>query len=230
MGTGYNPSIVTDGLVFCVDAANQRSYPKSGTTWSDLAGSNNGTLANMDASNFDSANGGGLLFDGTDEYVHGGDTAGSITNPCSIAIWFKATGVPSNNDTAGGALFAQSNDFHHGIFISMSWAYSRILFSTYVNNSINSSTNSVSQNDYHYITGRQDGAVQQIFLNGELIASRSYTSAPYAANPAYQIGRWGMGSYQRYCNGYIYNLSLYNRALTADEIRQNYEATIGRYS
>ena len=230
MGTGYNPRIVTDGLVLCLDAANSRSYPGTGTTWTDLKGGNNGTLANMDASNFDSANGGGLLFDGTDEYVHGGDTAGSITNPCSIAIWFKATGAPSHNDGAGGALFAQSNNIQHGIFISMPWAYSRILFSTYLNNSIDSSTNSVSQNDYHYITGRQDGTVQQIFLNGELIASRSYTYAPAVVNPAYQIGRWGYGNYERYFNGYIYNLSLYNRALTPDEIRQNYLATKERYA
>ena len=39
MGTAYNPTIVTDGLVLCLDAANSRSYPKSGTAWSDLAGS-----------------------------------------------------------------------------------------------------------------------------------------------------------------------------------------------
>ena len=230
MGTGYNPRIVTDGLVLCLDAANVRSYPGTGTTWTDLKGGNNGTLANMDASNFDSASGGGLLFDGTDEYVHGGDTSGSITNSCSTSIWFKATGVPSNNDTAGGTLFAQSNSFNHGIFISMSWINSNIIFGTFINNSITSNTNSVSQNDYHYITAQQDGTVQQIFLNGELIASRSYTSAPYAVNPAYQIGRWGMGSYQRYFNGYIYNLSLYNRALTAEEVRQNYLATKERYA
>jgi hypothetical protein len=37
MGTSYNPRIVTDGLVFCVDAANKRSYPGAGTTWYDLS-------------------------------------------------------------------------------------------------------------------------------------------------------------------------------------------------
>jgi len=230
MGCNAGPDIIEDGLVLCLDAANINSYPKSGTTWSDLAGANNGTLVNMDSSNFDIANGGGLLFDGTDEYAYGGDISDSITNPCSISVWFKATGAPSNNDNAGGVLFAQSNNFNHGIFISMSWANSRCVFSTYVNNGTYSNNNSVSQNDYHYITAQQDGTFQQIFLNGELIASRSYTSAPYAVSPAYQVGRWGWGGYQRYFNGYIYNLSLYNRALTADEIRRNYEATVGRYT
>ena len=46
MAFNYSPKIVTDGLVFAVDAANKKSYPGSGTTWTDLAGSNNGTLTN----------------------------------------------------------------------------------------------------------------------------------------------------------------------------------------
>ena len=44
MGLTHSPRIVTDGLVFCVDAANARSYPGTGTTLTDLKGSNNGTL------------------------------------------------------------------------------------------------------------------------------------------------------------------------------------------
>jgi hypothetical protein len=40
MGTSYNANIVTDGLVLCLDAANPRSYPGSGTTWYDLSGNN----------------------------------------------------------------------------------------------------------------------------------------------------------------------------------------------
>ena len=44
MGTSYSPNIVKDGLVFQVDAANPRSYPRSGTTWFDLKCNDNGTL------------------------------------------------------------------------------------------------------------------------------------------------------------------------------------------
>ena len=47
MATNYNPKIVTDGLVLCLDAANTKSYSGSGTTWTDISGkSNNGTLTN----------------------------------------------------------------------------------------------------------------------------------------------------------------------------------------
>jgi len=72
MGTfGGAQPIVTDGLVFAVDAANYESYPGSGTTWSDLVGSNNGTLIN--GPTFDSGNGGSIVFDGTNDYIDCGN-------------------------------------------------------------------------------------------------------------------------------------------------------------
>ena len=62
MSYKYGPSIVTDGLVFYVDSGNDKSYPGTGTTWSDLIGSNDGTLTN--GPTYDSANGGSIVFDG----------------------------------------------------------------------------------------------------------------------------------------------------------------------
>ena len=66
MGVLYNSRIVTDGLVFCVDAGDKMSYPGAGTTWTDLtANKYNGALTN--GPTFNSANGGSLIFDGTDD-------------------------------------------------------------------------------------------------------------------------------------------------------------------
>ena len=67
MGVTYNNRIVTDGLVLCLDAASKRSYPGTGTTWTDLVGSNNGTLVN--GPTFDAGNGGSVVFDGSDDRV-----------------------------------------------------------------------------------------------------------------------------------------------------------------
>ena len=68
MTIGYGPTVVTDGLVLALDAADRNSYPGSGTTWTDLSGNgNNGTLDN--SVTYTSNNGGGLSFDGTDEIV-----------------------------------------------------------------------------------------------------------------------------------------------------------------
>ena len=101
---------------------------------------------------------------------------------------------------------------------------------TRINDGINTSNNSVSNNEYHYVTAQQDGSQQQIFIDGELLTSRSYSLTPYAVNPVYQIGRWGYGQWGRYFNGHIYSVSLYNRALSADEIRQNYLSTKERFA
>jgi hypothetical protein len=68
MGLSHSPSIITQNLVLCLDAANSKSYPGSGTTWTDLSGNgNNGTLAN--GVGYNSGNGGALVFDGVDDYV-----------------------------------------------------------------------------------------------------------------------------------------------------------------
>ena len=76
MGCSSGPDIIQDGLVLCLDAASIRSYPKSGTTWSDLAGSNNGTLTN--GPTFSSNNGGSVVLDGTNDYVHLGDPSSNF--------------------------------------------------------------------------------------------------------------------------------------------------------
>jgi hypothetical protein len=66
MGFSRGPKIVTDGLVLALDAANPKSYPGSGTTWSDLSGNgNDGSLIN--GPTFDSGNNGSIVFDGVDD-------------------------------------------------------------------------------------------------------------------------------------------------------------------
>jgi len=82
MSISYNPRIVTDGLVLCLDVGNTKSYPGSGTTWTDLSGNgNNGTLTN--GPTYSSSNGGSLVFDGTNDYF--------ALNSRNIQIEFQPT-------------------------------------------------------------------------------------------------------------------------------------------
>ena len=68
MGLAHSPKIVTNGLVLCLDAGNTKSYPGSGTAWTDLSGrGNNGTLTN--GPTYSSTNGGSVVFDAVDDYV-----------------------------------------------------------------------------------------------------------------------------------------------------------------
>ena len=218
--------IVQDGLVLNLDAAVDASYPGNGTTWYDLAGSNSGTLTN--GPTFDRDNGGSILFDGTDDYVAGGDTS-DVNNHCSVAIWWIATGPPSNNDLYGAMLFAQSPSIAHGIALSHSWVNKTVQFSVIVNQILHTSGGTALQNTINYVIATHDGSTQKIYINGQLSTSRSYSSSPVVSNPSYRIGKWGYSSYQRNLQGKIYSVALYNRALTAAEVLQNYNATKGRF-
>ena len=68
MGVFAGPEVVEDGLVLALDAGNTKSYPGSGTTWTDLSGNgNNGTLTN--GPTYSSSNGGSIVFDGVNDFV-----------------------------------------------------------------------------------------------------------------------------------------------------------------
>ena len=67
MACNAGPDIIEDGLVLCLDAGNKLSYPGTGTTWTDLAGSNNVTLTNGPV--FGNNNGGSIGFDGSNDYA-----------------------------------------------------------------------------------------------------------------------------------------------------------------
>ena len=95
MSYSYGKSIVTDGLVFYVDAANSKSYPGTGTTWTDLIGSNDGTLTN--GPTYDSANGGSIVFDGVNDYIDCNSGVVNLNSSFTFSCWVKTPNSLSNN-------------------------------------------------------------------------------------------------------------------------------------
>ena len=68
MAVNYQSSIVTSGLVLCLDAVDRKSYPGTGTAWIDRSGNrNNATLVN--SLSYNTNNSGTLVFDGVDDYA-----------------------------------------------------------------------------------------------------------------------------------------------------------------
>ena len=223
MGTSYNPRIVTDGLVLCVDAANKRSYPGAGTTWTDLtANKNNGTLTN--GPTFDSANGGSILLEGSDDYV---EVQGIylLFSTLTISCWFKPTNSISGgvNDTAriwgkGNDLEIRSND-GTGRFIG-DFGGTSSLFSTQ-----NSWLNTVWYN--LVVVLDTTTSTSSMYIQSKLDSTGSVGSiSDQTANMLIGKSASGLGSCM---SAKISNFSIYNRVLTPDEIRQNYLATKGRY-
>lgn len=220
MGTTYNPAIVTDGLVFCVDAANKRSYPGTGTALTDIVGVSNGTLTN--GPTFDSANGGSIVLDGSnDEIICGNDASIQITEG-SISAWFAA----NNGNSSYRGIIAKQDAW--GLFVyddelvTYSWGSPVGRKETGIDVGDGSWNNAVMT--FTETTGGPSNNAK-IYLNGDLVLTTTVKNS--TQHKTLQLGE---ANASQHLNGKIAQASVYNRVLTPDEIRQNYEATVGRYT
>ena len=97
MGVNYNPGIVTNGLVLCLDAANKKSYPKSGITITDNIAQNTGVL--IGGITYNSSNNGIFLLDGTTGYIQGSfsQVLFGNSNSHTVNLWINKLGTNSSN-------------------------------------------------------------------------------------------------------------------------------------
>jgi hypothetical protein len=224
MGLGHSPRIVTDGLVLCLDAANARSYPGTGTTWSDLVGTKSATFQN--GATFNAANTGSILFDGTNDYLSTNFDPLEVvgTNSVfSLCVYFNASSIPSTSVFLG-------NVSGNGRYLIGIQNQSSSLYGYYnLNNVTNYGTSQslMTLNTWNHFTITYDDALLKSYVNGVLVESVSTSSIGFVSWNNMIIGQWTTGS--QMLNGKVSSMIHYNRALTADEVRQNYEATKGRY-
>jgi hypothetical protein len=220
MSLNHSPAIVTDGLVLCLDAANQRSYPKSGTTWSDRsANGHDGTLTN--GPTFNSANGGSVVFDGSNDYVARPNFIGT-TSTFSVCHWIK---LAANQTTR--TIFSNYTSSNRGWVTGIS-DNSQNVVKFYLGNGVHLyASSALDINVWYLVSVTYDNGNPKIYINETLNNSSSATVVFGPTLYPNDIGRLGDG--RQYFHGSIANVFVYNRALTADEIRQNYEATVGRY-
>ena len=212
------PDIVENGLVLCLDAANKRSYPGTGTTWTDLSGNgNNGTLTN--GPTFSAGNQGSIVFDGTNDYVPIGTSGFPFGSSAgTLSGWAKTNTISSGYIwivSYGTALGSQSR------FLGIN--SSTYLFGGY-GDDINAS--GVPLNTWFNMVGVYDGTNAFLYINGNLVSGPTAKSWNTIANNA-QLGRQTNGG--EYWNGNISQVQVYNRALSATEVLQNYNATKSRF-
>ena len=221
MGLAHSPSLVMNGLVLCLDAGNSKSYPGSGTTWTDLSGrGNTGTLTN--GPTYSSGNGGSIVFDGSNDYVSG--SIPTLIN-WSITLWYRSTDITSqlvfypfsgttgaNGLGFGGTCDANTNN--------------RWYFFEGTNN-FSSSNTAITTNVWYNLVVTKSSTTYNLYTNGSLSLSGSGVDLSLTQ---YNLGRRSDGGGQFYVKGNIANTQIYNRALTAAEIQQNFNATRSRYS
>ena len=217
MSLSHSPLIVRDGLVLCLDAANPRSYPKSGTTWSDLKGSNDGTLTN--GPTFDADDKGSIVFDGSNDYVQLGQNSLNTSGPLTVDIVAKYTAIDSQRNLVvltNGSAYTQFGVNGNEGRVWKSGGGALLVYST----------PTVGQIAIWSLVLNGSNGIS-VYINGSLDASVDSASLQSGGGNSFKLGTWGTGA-QAY-GGHIYSFKAYNRALTAAEVLQNYNATRGRY-
>jgi len=212
-------SIVTDGLVFYVDAGNGDSYPGSGTAWSDLVGSNNGTLTN--GPTYSSDNGGSIVFDGVDDKVLTpfNDALGDFT----ACAWFKKDSsintyerIFDKNYISGfwvGRNSNNQNSWGGGVRESSS------PFGRYV---------TLSEGDWHYIVSRRNGSTHTILGDGITNTVSGTVPTALISTNSLRLACSDQAAGDEF-GGNLAIAKVYNRALSDSEVLQNYNALKNRF-
>jgi len=229
----HSPTIATNGLVLCLDAANGESYTGSGTAWADLSGNgNNGTLVNGPV--FDGTNMGSISFDGVDDWTSFGNILNMGTSNFTISAWVKSTSTVTGNNN--GIVYKRSTAQSQSPGYRLNMPNGA--FNLHIADGVNSntlSTVSPSFNDdnwYNVIGVVIRTQKLQIFVNGQLnIETTSTLATSIDTSTNFAVGALntsGTSTFHRFL-GNISNVQVYNRALSAAEVLQNYNATKGRY-
>lgn len=215
MATHYFPSIVTTGLIFCVDSANKKSYPGSGTAWSQLINaSNTGVLTNGVAYNTAASS---LSFDGSDDYVDFSGNLGTLAN-YTIMFWAK-------RDAESRMPFASrtNTDFYWYGDNSYKYLHGGVSGEYYY-----PKPTSIPLGTWGHYCVVYNGSNILIYRQGELQGSQATTGTANWTQGV-RIGFWTGGAGYAW-QGLISNVMMYNIALNAADVKRNFNALRGRYN
>jgi hypothetical protein len=233
MAFNFSPKVVTDGLVFVLDAANSKSYISGSTVYTDLS-KNNYTGSLVNGPTFSNSNGGAILFDGIDD-VANTQTLNEqfLSTGLTLSIVLNYNQITTNDNVISwgvGAFNAGTSntwelrirgggnvEFANGRIIGAEVAPRRLTYSQ--SPALNGR---IAVIDITYVI---DGTAS-IYENSIKKGTQDYAgSGTSNLTRSIQIGK----GTDTYFPGTIYSVKIYNRALSAVEILQNYNAIKGRF-
>lgn len=229
MANLYGPRIVTNGLVLCLDAGNTKSYPGSGTVWTDLSGNNyNSTLTN--GPTYNSANKGSIVFDGTNDLAQTTYTNFNIQNK-TLAAWVKLNSVSQQ----GGGLISietqTSGPSFDGIVYNetnQGWGFG----SDFYRRTAWSGVKETSTSAWVYMCATYTNNNYRLYRNGvQILNTTNYTVFNFNQNSRIRTGVRILyqGVEYGFLSSNIAQASVYNRALSNNEILINYNALKARF-
>jgi hypothetical protein len=217
--------IVNSGLVLSLDAADKNSYSGSGTVWNDLSISNSqGILTGSSSPTFTSTFGGGITFNGTNQFVSASLTNINIPGTVSLCAWVRHSTVPAAIQRYVSLSSETAVIRHDGT----GGQVGRFMFYVTTGGTIkfnSSPAGAIVVNTNYYFCGTWDGTTMRIYQNGVQVGTPSTPGGTMATlNSGYNITTNG-----ECLSGSIFCTQVYNRALSASEILQNYNAQKSRF-
>jgi hypothetical protein len=227
MSLSHHPSIVKNGLIIYLDAANRKSYSGSGTNWIDLtAGKNNGTLTNSPT--YSTSNNGYLIFNGSNQYIVKASVPSLAfgTGDYTVDGWinFQQIKDSSNLITPDSDLSVSQN-----VYWWFGYNASQLRFGQhFTSNGVYCSWSPSTSTWYHIAATRISGTTA-LYINGisQSVTNPTIFNGTSWSQRGYAIAR--INGTPTYTNGYIASVKVYNVGLTASQILQNYNATKGRF-
>jgi hypothetical protein len=227
--------IVRTGLVLDLDAAQPLSYKGTGTSWNDLSGTgNNGTLVNTPT--YDTS--GYFNFDYTQSESVSFSSSSSIQflnrSAYTLEAWVyptrnpgaaNYTGIFDREDTSTGSRDGY-NIFFLGSATTDTYFYTERFVAGVNGFTFITLNQSVSVNNWSHIVATYDGTTLTLYRNGSSVGTPATTTGNITnTSKTLTVGVRG----GNYFGGRIANAKIYNRALTATEITQNYNALKHRF-
>jgi len=254
MSLNHGSRIVTDSLMLHLDAANSRSYPGSGTTWTDLSGNGrNATTKGSPLASFDANNKGSLDFDSgsyasvphdseIESAVFGSSTNftlcgwvyvqslgnyGTLINKAQSG-WYSGATNGLWIDTAGGiesvSATAESSNPSGGYILMRA-------------NTVTGYSNTDLTGRWMHIAYTGDGTTARLYIDAVQIKTGAFSSITRTRNGttndiaigSRNVNTSGNIGSAPVLNSLIATISAYGRGLSADELKQNYNAMKGRF-
>ena len=222
---------IKDGLVFAIDPANKDSWAGPTSATVDSLTSYNpvsGSIVNDTSGSYGVNE--SFTFDGTDDKITGTGALISGNNSRSISLWYKigtnaamipfSLGGPADSDNGSQFAYCINRDgFGTAAIFGKNSAYDTSAFSV---------PRTDVDGNWHHLVVTYDQTSLKVYLDNSLEATPSLPGNTYNTSAGFTISGWSIAG-NRLLNGQVGPVLVYNRALTASEVTQNYNALKGRF-
>jgi hypothetical protein len=217
----FKNKIITDGMLFYLDAADSDSYGGSGSTWTDMSG--NGRNFSLTSTSFDGNNGGSITSTGSG---YGSISSLTLTSGFTLEIWAYMS------STSSFGLFGQGvYGTGQGLHILYQDGSRGMIFGMYSNDNDYQNNYRPSANQWYHWVFTYDGTTyrKQFFANTIKQSAPASVETQYTGSGQFNIGAIYSSPGSQF-NGRIGIVKGYNRVLERHEIAQNFQTERSRYS